>query len=170
MPFRLLQNHLRDVEQRVSASGHPNLTGEGFNPLFVGQETDRDLRQRWWWFAAFAGLVPTISPAPKRPVASAAFGSTPRSALSARAPILAPRARLVTPGAKPAFTPLPEAAALTPGAWTAFAPRATGSATPFFTPVRRAIFALVILVRFGRGRLLGPSGQKELLEIEFVFW
>ena len=50
--LRLLQNHLRDVKERISTACHLNLAREGFDALLIGQQAQIELWQRLLWFAA----------------------------------------------------------------------------------------------------------------------
>src|SRR5882762_1166723 len=46
MALRLLQNHLRDVEQRIGPARYFDLPGQGFDAFVVRDKTDIDLNQR----------------------------------------------------------------------------------------------------------------------------
>jgi len=139
-----LQNQPGDVEQRIGAAGGLDLAGEGFHPFFVGDEGNTDFRQRQRRFAVFARFAPAKrGPLLKGP--SAIIGAAGLSALVAAGAAL-PRA--LAGSAFPAGRP----------AIAAFASA--------FGPV---LAAFILRVMFGRGGLLRPGGQKELVQIQFVF-
>jgi hypothetical protein len=58
MPLRLLQNHLRDVEQRIRPARHLDLARQGFNALFLRTQAEVNFRQRRRRRAPFAGVAP----------------------------------------------------------------------------------------------------------------
>ena len=41
-----VQNHPRDLKQRIGAAVHLDLPGERFDAIFIGRESDVDVRQR----------------------------------------------------------------------------------------------------------------------------
>jgi hypothetical protein len=152
MAFGLLQDHLGDVEERVGAAGHLDLARERLDPFVVGDEGEGDLGQRRRGFPARQGFA-RLATAPKRTVA-------PTGAITAG----------------PASSTL--------GAWSAGAGSivaSTGASVVSSRPGRRIppwwprpppvapavgtlYFALIMGV-LGGGRLLRPSGQKELFKI-----
>src|SRR5262249_893827 len=88
VPFRFLQEDLRDLEQRIGAPGHSDLLGQHLHSLILGREGDLHLRQRRRRLSRRRGLgsaVPasTSSLAPWRRQSAAAWGACGRGGPSA---------------------------------------------------------------------------------------
>jgi hypothetical protein len=149
MPFRFLQDHLSDVEQRVGAATRTDLPRQRLDPLFVGDQADVKLRKGRRRFTAFARRLT----AGGRAIAalSTVTGRTPAFALrSERTPPIPPWA---------AFIPASSS-------WRALTSRGPGT-TPVIPAVRSFRLALIMGV-FRCRRLLRPSGQEEFVQIQFV--
>src|SRR5438552_276307 len=57
MALRFLEDHLRDIEERVGPSGHFDLAREGFDALFIGDQAYIDFGQRRRQFARLTPLA-----------------------------------------------------------------------------------------------------------------
>src|SRR5437879_13906885 len=54
MALRFLEDHLRDIEERVGPAGHFDLPREGFDALFIGDQAYIDFGKRRRRFARLA--------------------------------------------------------------------------------------------------------------------
>jgi hypothetical protein len=140
----LLQNHLGNIEKRVRAPSHFNLSRERFHAFVVRHQTHADFWQRRGRLAALARFISARkrSVATWRPAATA-FGPWPASAFAAWAI---------------SFTSLPG---------STFAPRGTRS-PPLLAAVGSPCLALVLGVLLRGRRFLRPGRQEKLFQIKFV--
>ena len=83
--LRLLQNQPRNVEQRIRAAGHLDLTGQRLDAVFIRQKRDADFRQRRRRFRPLTAFVTTIIAATEAAFAVAKLGAAARRAASAPA-------------------------------------------------------------------------------------
>jgi hypothetical protein len=147
MPLRLLQDHLRNVEERVGPACHLNLARQRFDTLLLRSQAQIDLRQRRRRWTAFTGFAPAKvrSRAAEWPTTLAL---RPRGAArrSGRTATLAARAAVIPALSRRAFA----------------ARRAGPAAVAIASSVGAFAFALVVGV-FGGGRLLRPGGLKEFV-------
>jgi hypothetical protein len=149
--LRFLQNHLRDVEERIGSAGHLDLSGQGLDPFLLGHQRKVHVWQRRWGFPA----LPVLGPARPAPVAAVWTGTT-----------LAWRS--VGGAARGRSSPITAwAATFGPLAREAIAPRRSRPAA-IAAAVGSFLFAFVFGVLGGRGLFLRPSGQKQLFQVEFV--
>src|SRR6516225_4774932 len=151
MAFGLLQNHLRNIKQRVSPAGHFDLTRQGLHSSLVGNQADIQFRQRRRRLPALARRSATRATA----VAHAAFTTGSSRALKISFTIWRPsavRTRTVS---------------VTSGSWGTIASWRPGTSP--IAPALGPIFAAFVLRILDRRRLLlCPRRQKELLQVKFV--
>jgi hypothetical protein len=138
MALRLLQNHLRYVEQRVSASGHLDLARQGFHPFFIRDNARIDFGQRRRWFAAYTR-----------------FTSLEIRSWTTVPDTLAFRPRATT------FSPLAVTFASTFRAGRAWASAISSAVRPFL------VGAFVVGV-FGPSGLLGPGREEQFFQIKLA--
>jgi hypothetical protein len=144
-----LQDHLRDVEQRIRPAGHLDLPRQGFNALFFGPQAEVNLNQRWRGWAAFAWFATAeLRPLATEWPAALAFGPWRAASWSGWAATIAARAIVVPSGS----------------GWTVAAGRAGATAVAVAAAVVSLGFAFVFGV-LGGGRLLRPRGEKEFVQV-----
>src|SRR6266404_8638557 len=100
MTLRLLQNHLRDIEKRISPACHFDLARQGFHAFFVWNQRDIEVGQRCRRLTP----LPLLSPPGKGTIASATRSTSriwPRSSPRSTGPTLASTALHRTASAPP---------------------------------------------------------------------
>jgi len=149
MAFRLLEDHLRDVKQRIRPARHLDLPRQGFDAFVFGAQAEVDFRQWRRQWAALLRLTPAKfrSRAAEWP-AAVAFGAGRTALGSGRTTAVALWAIAVPSRAR---------GGIAPG-------RAWATTIAIAAPVRALGLALVFGV-LGGGRLLRPSGQKEFVQV-----
>jgi hypothetical protein len=132
------------------------LARERFDASFLRYQSGVDFRQGCWRFAALRTITPAKTRTPASLIPLASFTSF----AAAR-----PGCRAFRPAGTPAFTPW--AVAFTARSWRPVPPRWSRAAAvaPAFGTVH---FPFVLGVLGRRGLFLRPSGQEQLLQIEFV--
>ena len=158
--FRLFQDQQGDLEQRIRAAGHFDLTREHFHTLFLGNERDIQHRQRsqhrrltafgFLTVTATAIITPAAATRTRTTTTSAATGTT-----GTRTTVAAAKATTTTTaGTIPAWatTATGSTRAARPIAATAFRPH-TFLAGEFFITV-------------GLGLPLRPSGLEQVFQVE----
>ena len=152
MPLGLLENHLRDVEQRIRPARHLDLPRQGFDAFVFGAQAQVKFGQRQRRRTPIAGIAPAkIRSLAAQGPAALAFGPWRATARSGRAATIAARA-IVVPSRS---------------GRTIAAGRAGATAIAVAAAVRPLGFAFVFGVLGGR-RLLRPGGQEEFVQVQFV--
>ncbi len=142
--LRLLENHLRDLEQRIRPARHLDLPRQGFHAFVFRAQARLDFRQRQW-------RAPFTRSAPAKVGSRAAR-------------------RLAAPGLRPGrAAPFAARAVAVPSrAGRAIAAGGAGAAS-VAVPAAVESFGLALVMGVFRGRrLLCPGGQKEFVQIQFA--
>jgi hypothetical protein len=147
MPLGLLENHLRDVKQRIRPARHLDLPRQGFDAFVFGAQAQINFGQRQRRRTPITGVAPAkIRSLTPKGLAAIAFGpwrAAPRTGraamIAAWAIVVPPRSGRTIATGRPGATAIAVAAAVGPLG-----------------------FAFVFGVLRGR-RLLRPGGEKEFV-------
>jgi hypothetical protein len=97
MPLGLLENHLRDVKQRIRPACHLDLPRQGFDAFVLGAQAQVNFGQRQRRRAPITGIAPAkIRSRAAHGPAALAFGPWRATARSGRAATIAARAIVVS--------------------------------------------------------------------------